>query len=132
MLSRGSTSSNHDARPSSPTLQNHGPRVPSESVWQNNGPPRGTQQEHTSTPNNRNSLDDQATHEPDQSNSNVNFHMKAFDLMSVSLSQGLDNPELYVYIFNQFLTHNGYPEINVPKEAFIKKTYQLSFTTYCH
>ena len=47
--------------------------------------------------------------------------MKAFDLMSVSLSQGLDNPELYVYIFNQFLTHNGYPEINVPKEAFIKK-----------
>ena len=109
---------NQNIRPSTATPRQHGPSAPNTNAWHNNGLHGSNQQEHTSTPSDSSSSKNLDNHKIDPI---VNFHINAFNVMSVSLSQGLENPDIYVYIFNKFLTHNGYPEINVPKDALIKK-----------
>ena len=87
--------------------------LPRQNVWANQPP----QQQHTSTTGNSTMPNDQA---PQEHLLYSDIYLNAFDIMSNRLSKGHENPDIYVYIFNQLLVNNGYPEINIPKDILIK------------
>ena len=81
----------------------------------------GSRQEHTSTSTSSEPQNEQATTEPNPLKINETFNLKAFDIISSRLSDGLENPDTYIFYFNEMLKHNGYPEVNIPRDILIKK-----------
>ena len=81
----------------------------------------GSRQEHTSTSTSSEPQNEQATTEPNPLKMNETFNLKAFDIISSRLSDGLENPDTYIFYFNEMLKHNGYPEVNIPRDILIKK-----------
>ena len=86
----------------------------------NSSDPQNNQRQPTSTTNGSISENDQAASNHSQSDQHETFNLKAFDVISATLSQGLANPEGYIVLFNKFLVHYGYPQINVPSDIFSK------------
>ena len=102
--------------PNAATFHHQGPLLSRASNWANANLGNGSQRQHTSTTANNTPQGHQATSLNDP---NLDFNLKAFDLISARLSQGQKNPEIYMFIFNSILSHNGYPEINFPKDILI-------------
>ena len=81
----------------------------------------GSQQQHTPTSTSSEPQNEQAITEPNPLDINETFNLKAFDIISTRLSDGLENPDTYIFYFNEMLKHNGYPEVNIPRDILIKK-----------
>ena len=103
------------AIPEAPTLNvTSEPPVPSAQTPTNQGSPTprvnavsnpDAQQQHTSTSSNGASLNGQVTQVSSHLQPNTDIQIRVFDTISARLSQGLRNPEFYVYLFNKCLVH---------------------------